>query len=71
MTVAEVTPLLILCFLAFFLGDYGSRYAGWLAWVPACVLGTMVLWVAVLGAVVAKARGQIVAILKKFQKGAP
>jgi hypothetical protein len=36
---------------------------------PACVLGTMVLWVAVLGAVVAKARGQIVAILKKFQKG--
>ena len=67
MTLIEMMSLLLLCFLAFLLGDYGSKYAGWLAWVPAFVLGTIAMWIPV-GSLVAEVRGQIMAIRKKFRK---
>jgi predicted ABC-type exoprotein transport system permease subunit len=67
MTLIELLAFLLLCFLAFLLGDYGSKYAGWLAWAPAFALAVIAMWIAV-ASLVAEVRGQIVAIRKRLRK---
>jgi len=67
MTLIELMALVILCCLAFLFGSYGAKYAGWLAWIPAFVLGALAMWVAV-ASLIAEVRQQIATYREKLSK---
>jgi len=67
MTLIELMFLILLLFLAVVLGNCGAKYVGWIAWVPAFVLGAVATWVAV-ASLVREVRQSVAILRGKFLK---
>ena len=67
MTFIELMFLMLLMFLACLLGIQGSRYVGWWAWMPAFVLGSLLMFVAVSG-LVTEVRRSVAVFRQKLRR---
>ena len=66
MTLIELMAMMLLWFLAALLGNYGSKYIGWWAWLPAIGLGSLLMFIAV-ASVVREVRASIAIVRQKLR----